>query len=175
MLGRQRDDALFCFLSAYITIVQLAEMHQLLTLLLDSPGDDLVTLISHHSCWNNKHTGPPYSRTEIYEVRKSRSSSSYRSISAEPAPDLSSKPASCRCCCLSTGQTNGRTDIRPFYNASCILYGPHTYTRRHQIIKYIMTNLTSHTFTYHHHEYRNPGGSPNVIFFSHRIWNTWNI
>lgn len=23
--------------------------------------------------------------------------------------------------------------------------------------------------TYHHHEWRNPGGSPNVIFFSHRI------
>lgn len=24
--------------------------------------------------------------------------------------------------------------------------------------------------THHHHEWRNPGGSPNVIFFSHRIW-----
>lgn len=23
--------------------------------------------------------------------------------------------------------------------------------------------------THHHHEWRNPGGSPNVIFFSHRI------
>lgn len=25
------------------------------------------------------------------------------------------------------------------------------------------------TQTYHHHEWRNPGGSPNVMFFSHRI------
>ena len=25
-------------------------------------------------------------------------------------------------------------------------------------------------FTHHHHECRNPGGSPNVIFFSHLIW-----
>lgn len=24
--------------------------------------------------------------------------------------------------------------------------------------------------THHHHEWRNPGGSPNVMFFSHRIW-----
>lgn len=26
------------------------------------------------------------------------------------------------------------------------------------------------TQTYHHHECKNPGGSPNVMFFSHRIW-----
>jgi len=35
-----------------------------------------------------------------------------------PAPDLSNKPAGCRCCCRSTGLTDGRTDrrtgIRPF-------------------------------------------------------------
>jgi len=30
-----------------------------------------------------------------------------------PAPDLSSKPAGRRCCCRSTGQTNGRTDGHP--------------------------------------------------------------
>ena len=31
--------------------------------------------------------------------------------------------------------------------------------------------------TYHHHEWRKPGGSPRVIFFSHLIWNThsWHI
>ena len=30
------------------------------------------------------------------------------------------------------------------------------------------------SWTYHHHECRNPGGSPNVIFFSHRIWKKGN-
>ncbi len=25
-------------------------------------------------------------------------------------------------------------------------------------------------YTYHHHECKNPGGSPSVMFFSHRIW-----
>jgi len=28
---------------------------------------------------------------------------------------LSSKPTECRCCCRSTGQTNGRIDARPFH------------------------------------------------------------
>jgi len=34
-----------------------------------------------------------------------------------------------------------------------------------------MSQLTKPgSITYHHHEYRNPGGSPNVMFFSHRIY-----
>ena len=41
-----------------------------------------------------------------------------------PAPDLSSKPAGRRCRCRSTRQTDGRTDIRPFYDAYRILCGP---------------------------------------------------
>jgi len=40
------------------------------------------------------------------------------------APDLSSKPAGCRCCCRSTGQTDGRTDTRPFYDAYGVLCRP---------------------------------------------------
>lgn len=31
------------------------------------------------------------------------------------------------------------------------------------------TNKNSKKLTYHHHECKNPGGSPSVIFFSHRI------
>jgi hypothetical protein len=37
-------------------------------------------------------------------------------------------------------------------------------------MKFIL-NLTTR-LTYHHHEWRNPGGSPNVMFFSHRIYKT---
>ena len=62
----------------------------------------------------NKHIEPPYSRVKIFAAptaRISRGSSSCRSISP-PAPDLSSKPAACRCCCRSTGQTDGRTRDR---------------------------------------------------------------
>jgi len=39
-----------------------------------------------------------------------------------PAPDLSSKPADRRCCCRSTGQTDGRTDTGPFYDAYWMLH-----------------------------------------------------
>ena len=63
---------------------------------------------------NNKHVEPPSSRTKIYAARMSRGSSNIR---CPPAPDLSSKPAGRRCCCRSTGQTDGRTDTRPFYDA----------------------------------------------------------
>ena len=37
-----------------------------------------------------------------------------------PAPALSSKPAGRRCCCRSTGQTDGWTDGQSFYDACCI-------------------------------------------------------
>lgn len=33
----------------------------------------------------------------------------------------------------------------------------------------MMTTLVNLYVTYHHHEWRKPGGSPNVMFFSHRI------
>lgn len=33
-----------------------------------------------------------------------------------------------------------------------------------------VTWIIRHKNTHHHHEWRNPGGSPNVMFFSHRIW-----
>ena len=39
-----------------------------------------------------------------------------------PAPDPSSKPAGCYC--LSMGQTDRRTDTRPFYDAYCVPCGP---------------------------------------------------
>jgi len=35
-----------------------------------------------------------------------------------PAPALSSKPAACRCCCRSMGQTDAPTDARPL-NRPC--------------------------------------------------------
>ena len=41
-----------------------------------------------------------------------------------PAPHVSSKSASSRCYCQSTGQTDGLTDTRPFYDAYRILGGP---------------------------------------------------
>jgi len=42
-----------------------------------------------------------------------------------PAPDLSSKPADRRCCCCRpTGETDGRTDTRPFSDAYRIVCGP---------------------------------------------------
>jgi len=38
-----------------------------------------------------------------------------------PAPDLSSKPAARRCCCRSTGQTDGLTDSWPL-RGPCTAY-----------------------------------------------------
>ena len=38
-------------------------------------------------------------------------------ICCGPAPDLSSKPAGPYCRCRSTGQTDGRKDTRPLYDA----------------------------------------------------------
>jgi len=48
-----------------------------------------------------------------------------------PAPDLSSKPADRRCCCCRpTGETDGRTDTRPFSDAYRIVCGPRIGKRR---------------------------------------------
>lgn len=30
--------------------------------------------------------------------------------------------------------------------------------------------ISRYNYTHHHHEWRNPGGSPSVMFFSHRIY-----
>ena len=48
-----------------------------------------------------------------------------RGESFAPSPWLRqcSKRAGRRCCCRSTGQTDGRTDTRPFYDACCIKHG----------------------------------------------------
>lgn len=42
-----------------------------------------------------------------------------------------------------------------------------TWTPGSEQNKHIHKTITQ---TYHHHECKNPGGSPNVMFFSHRIW-----
>ena len=43
-----------------------------------------------------------------------------------PAPDLSSKPAGRRRCCRPTGQTDGRTNTRPSYDACRMISGLRT-------------------------------------------------
>ena len=71
-----------------------------------------------NSIVNNNYAGPPCSRTKIYAARMSRGSSSYRSISAARTRPQQQT----RCCCRSTGQTDGRT-LGPFYDAYRMLRG----------------------------------------------------
>jgi len=73
-----------------------------------------------NSVLNQFAGGPPRSRINIYARHQQLSID----ICSGRAPDLSSKPADRRCCCQSTGQTDGRTDTRPFHDAYCILFGP---------------------------------------------------
>ena len=80
----------------------------------------------------------PYSRTKIYVARMSRDSSIDRYYLL-PVPDLSSKPADRRCCCRSTGQTDGRTlDRLMTLTAYRILCGPRKKTQNP-----IRTNATN--------------------------------
>ena len=72
---------------------------------------------SLQACWSSAVVGPTITRP------------AYRAAAAVdryllPAPDLSSKPAGCRCCCRSTALTDGRKGTRPFYGAYCTLCGP---------------------------------------------------
>ena len=48
-----------------------------------------------------------------------------RSISVARARPQQQTRAGRRCCCRSTGQTDGRTDTRTFYDAYNVLCGPH--------------------------------------------------
>jgi len=69
-------------------------------------------------CWttlqsNQNVRGPHVARQEQLSI----------DIYCRPAPVFSSKPAGRRCCCRSTGQTDGRTDTRPCYDAYRTLCG----------------------------------------------------
>lgn len=53
-----------------------------------------------------------------------------------------------------------------------------TLLKKGDFVKRFLYNRKVYTFiTYHHHEWRNPGGSPSVMFFSHRICraNCWHF
>ena len=56
-------------------------------------------------------------RTKIYAARVATAAIDRFLL---PAPAHSSKPAGRRCCCRSTGQTDGWTDGQSFYDACCI-------------------------------------------------------
>jgi len=64
-----------------------------------------VTVITKYTV----HVRPPYSRTKIYAARMSCGSID---ICCLRLSDLSSKAAGRRCCCRSTAQTDGQTNMR---------------------------------------------------------------
>ena len=80
-------------------------------------------------CTENKYVGRPYSRAKIYAARMKRGSSSYRSISAAgPRPTSAANPPAAvatvdRWDRQTDGQTDKRTDTRPFYESYGVLCG----------------------------------------------------
>jgi len=93
-----------------------------------SPCSKNSLAISSATCRtkSEEYVGPPRRRTAIYAARVSRGRSRRRSIDIgclRPTP--SSTPAGLRCCCRLTGQTDERTDTRPFYDVCRILCRSH--------------------------------------------------
>ena len=82
----------------------------------------LLSLLRRLSTWRCPHslmsTGAP-------AARRPQRARSYRSISSAHRT-LSSKPAGRRCCCWSTGQTDGRTDRQTDTPDRYIYPAPHT-------------------------------------------------
>ena len=82
----------------------------------------------HQQCMNQtENVTSPQHKFSIKCVGSPHSRPACRAVAAVidqyllPAPDLSSKPTGSRCCCRSMGQTDRRTDTRPFYSAYCTL------------------------------------------------------
>jgi len=73
-----------------------------------APPDRTRCTISFTSrlCWTSLAVGPKITRTA--DIARLHAAAVDRYLL--PATDLSSKPAARRCCCRSTGQTDGRTD-----------------------------------------------------------------
>ena len=110
---------LLSFFDHYITMILLLQLtsdydkkKQLLHYIIGvhfNTNNSVISVVRRLSTWHCPH------------LLLSAGAGSRQSVSPVHTA-LSSKPATCRCCCRSMGQTDGQTDARPFHRPCSAYY-----------------------------------------------------